>query len=236
MRHRLQPAGFNIGDFPPAVLRQSGEKTGSDRDGSGISEQRRVLAMDSKVRPRLFRPCLRRFYCEQTVKRGCGSARVAPIRKVCSIMRRMLLTGEEFRPIEHGLFERKLKAYEKTLEEMREERKSVCLRSPAPPSHPWQGGTGLASSEGDVSIRTCVAFKGNESEKNLLFVANFSGKLEVGVGPPGDRNGQHTERSRRLPGASSCGTPAWVGRFRLGASDRRPEHRRTTDGQKTGTE
>ena len=40
-------------------------------------------------------------------------------------MRRMLLTGEEFRWIEHGLFERKLKAYGKTLQEMREEKKSA---------------------------------------------------------------------------------------------------------------
>ena len=68
---------------------------------------------------------LRRFYCDLTEKRGCGRARVALIRKVCSIMRRMLLTGEEFRWIEHSLFERKLKAYDKTLEEMREEEKSA---------------------------------------------------------------------------------------------------------------
>jgi len=70
-------------------------------------------------------PYLRRFYCDLTEKRGCGRARVALIRKVCSIMRRMLLTGEEFRWIEHSLFERKLKAYDKTLEEMREEKKSA---------------------------------------------------------------------------------------------------------------
>jgi hypothetical protein len=40
-------------------------------------------------------------------------------------MRRMLLTREEFRWIEHQLFERKLKEYEKVLAEMKEERKSA---------------------------------------------------------------------------------------------------------------
>jgi transposase len=70
-------------------------------------------------------PYLRRFYCELTDKRGCGRARIALIRKVCSIMRRMLLTGEEFRWIEHRLFEKKLKEYEKVLSERREERKSA---------------------------------------------------------------------------------------------------------------
>jgi len=70
-------------------------------------------------------PYLRRFYCELTEKRGCGRARIALIRKVCSIMRRMLITGEEFRWIEHRLFDHKLKEYEKVLAEMREEKESA---------------------------------------------------------------------------------------------------------------
>jgi hypothetical protein len=37
----------------------------------------------------------------------------------------MLMTGEEFRWIEHRLFEKKLKEYEKVLSERREERKSA---------------------------------------------------------------------------------------------------------------
>jgi transposase len=70
-------------------------------------------------------PYLRKFYCDLTESRGCGRARIALIRKVCSIMRRMLLAGEEFRWIEHRLFEKKLKEYEKVLSERREERKSA---------------------------------------------------------------------------------------------------------------
>src|SRR4030042_4151450 len=55
------------------------------------------------------------------------------------------------------------------------------------------------------------------------------GKLIVGGGPPGAGNGQHAEPLRRLPGAGSCGAPAWVGSFRLEASDRRAGARRTTE-------
>lgn len=66
-----------------------------------------------------------RFYGELTDKRGCGRARIALTRKVCSIMSRMLMTSEEFRWIEHHLFEKKFKEYEKVLAEMREERKSA---------------------------------------------------------------------------------------------------------------
>jgi len=68
-------------------------------------------------------PYLRRFYCDLTEKRGCGRARIALIRKVCGIMRRMLLTGEEYRWIEHQVFERKMKVYNKMLTQVKEERK-----------------------------------------------------------------------------------------------------------------
>ena len=70
-------------------------------------------------------PYLRRFYRDLTEKRGCGRARIALIRKVCSIMRRMLLTGEEYRWIEHQVFERKMKEYNKMLTQIKEERKSA---------------------------------------------------------------------------------------------------------------
>jgi transposase len=70
-------------------------------------------------------PYLRRFYCDLTEKRGCGRARIALIRKVCSIMRRMLLTGEEYRWIEHQVFDRKMKEYKKMLTQIKEERKSA---------------------------------------------------------------------------------------------------------------
>jgi transposase len=104
-------------------VKESGGKSRSGHINRESRKLTRTILTQSIHHVSNSSPYLRRFYCDLTEKRGCGRARIALIRKVCSIMRRMLLTGEEFRWIEHGLFERKLKAYDKTLEEMREEEK-----------------------------------------------------------------------------------------------------------------
>jgi transposase len=104
------------------------ESGGKSRSGNINRESRkltRTILTQSIHHVSNSSPYLRRFYCELTEKRDCGTARVALIREVCGIMRRMLLTGEEFRWIDHRLFERKLRAYENTLEEMRGRRKSA---------------------------------------------------------------------------------------------------------------
>lgn len=67
----------------------------------------------------------RKFYVDLTEKRGAGRARVALIRKLCGVMRRMLLTGECYRWMEDGLFERKLRLYEKDLENIKMEKKAA---------------------------------------------------------------------------------------------------------------
>ena len=68
---------------------------------------------------------LRSYYCELTKIRGVGRARIALIRKTCGIMRRMLLTGKEFRWIERNLFEKKMKQYERGLKKIKQKRKSA---------------------------------------------------------------------------------------------------------------
>jgi len=68
---------------------------------------------------------LNNFYSDLTKKRGAGRARIALIRKICGIMRRMLLTGKEFRWVDKKLYEKKFKQYEKTLNQLKEERKSA---------------------------------------------------------------------------------------------------------------
>lgn len=68
-------------------------------------------------------PYFRKFYVDLTEKRGAGRARIALIRKLCGVMRRMLLTGECYRWMEDELFERKLRNYEKDLESIKMERK-----------------------------------------------------------------------------------------------------------------
>jgi transposase len=104
------------------------ESGGTSRSGHIIRESRkltRTILTQSIHHVSRSSPYLRKFYCDLTEKRGCGRARIALIRKVCSIMRRMLLTGEEYRWIEHQVFERKMKEYTKILTQIREERKSA---------------------------------------------------------------------------------------------------------------
>ena len=70
-------------------------------------------------------PYFRKFYVDLTEKRGAGKARIALIRKLCGVMRRMLLTGEYYRWMDNELFERKLKKYEKELEMIKREKKAA---------------------------------------------------------------------------------------------------------------
>jgi transposase len=65
---------------------------------------------------------LDRYYRELREKRGTGRARVAVIRRLCGMMRRMLLSGEQYRWMDRGLYEKKLRQYERVLKRMKEER------------------------------------------------------------------------------------------------------------------
>ena len=51
------------------------------------------------------------------------------ILRLCGIMRRMLLTGQEFGCVKKDLYERKLKSYEKTLEAGRRERQASRMKT-----------------------------------------------------------------------------------------------------------
>jgi len=44
------------------------------------------------------------------------------IRKLCGMMRRMLLSGEQYRWMDGPLFEKKLRQYERVLKRVKEER------------------------------------------------------------------------------------------------------------------
>lgn len=65
----------------------------------------------------------RHYYDELKIRRGAGRARIALIRKLCGVMRRMLLNGEEFRHTKADLFKRKLREYEKSIEKIKLEKK-----------------------------------------------------------------------------------------------------------------
>jgi transposase len=71
-------------------------------------------------------PYLRIYYSNLISRRGVGRARIALIRKICGMMRRMLLDQTEFRWVQSANFERKLKRYEcqmKKIKNAKEERK-----------------------------------------------------------------------------------------------------------------
>jgi transposase len=75
-------------------------------------------------------PYLRLYYSTLISRRGVGRARIAVIRKICGVMRRMLLDHEPFRWMQTNNFERKLKRYENQLQKIKknkeeEERKSA---------------------------------------------------------------------------------------------------------------
>jgi transposase len=65
---------------------------------------------------------LDRYYQELREKRGTGRARIAVIRKLCGMMMRMLLSGEQYRWMDQGLYEKKLKQYARVLKRGKEER------------------------------------------------------------------------------------------------------------------
>ena len=67
-------------------------------------------------------PSLDRYYQELREKRATGRARIAVIRKLCGMMRRMLLSGEQYRWMDQQLYGKKLRQYERVLKRAKEER------------------------------------------------------------------------------------------------------------------
>ena len=72
---------------------------------------------------------LDRCYREPPEKRGTGRARVVVIRKLCGMMRRMLLNGEQYRCMDRGLYQKKLRQHERMLKRMKEERTAAWRSS-----------------------------------------------------------------------------------------------------------
>jgi len=102
--------------------RSSGGKT---RDGH-INRQSRELVrtLFSQAVPHLVAssPTLGRFYQDLVARRGYGRARIAILRKVIGMMRRMLLSGTPYRGFEPALYEKKLRAYRRELRKAEKQR------------------------------------------------------------------------------------------------------------------
>ena len=61
---------------------------------------------------------LKDFYQDLKKRRGVGRARIAVLRKIFGIMRRMLLTGELYRSVNMDSYENKVIKYERSLEKL----------------------------------------------------------------------------------------------------------------------
>jgi transposase len=104
-------------------VRESGGKSKPGHINRASRSLTRTLLTQSVMHFADASPQLRRYYSELSARRGAGRARIALIRKVCGIMRRMLLDGEQFRGMKEDNFERKWKRYENQLKRIKKERK-----------------------------------------------------------------------------------------------------------------
>jgi len=68
-------------------------------------------------------PYLNSFYENVKGRRGAGRARIVLIRKLCGIVRIMLLSGEKFRTINIELYNKKVRQFDRTLIILEREKK-----------------------------------------------------------------------------------------------------------------
>ncbi len=106
-------------------VRSSGDKT---RSGA-INRASRHLARSlfTQVVPHLVdsSPSIAKFYRELAGRKGFGRARIAVLRKIFGVMRRMLLDGQRYRGIEEALYARKIRAYERELKKAEVEQEAA---------------------------------------------------------------------------------------------------------------
>ena len=106
-------------------VRSSGDKT---RTGH-INRKSRALARTifTQAIPHLVNssPLLQSFYRDLVNRKGFGRARVAVLRRVFGIMRRMLLSNTPYRWLESALYEKKLRDYERDLKKIDDQQEAA---------------------------------------------------------------------------------------------------------------
>jgi transposase len=105
--------------------RSSGGKT---RNGAITRASRHLpRTLFTQVVPHLANssPSMARFYLELAGRKGHGRARIALLRKIFSVMRRMLLEGEQYRGVEPTLYARKIRLYQNELKKMEAEQEAA---------------------------------------------------------------------------------------------------------------
>jgi transposase len=106
-------------------LKESGDSSHAGHINRASRKTTRTLLTQSLVQAMFASPSLNMYYENVKDRRGAGRARIALIRKLCGVMRRMLLTGEQFRGIDIELYNKKVRQFDRTIKKMDQEKKSA---------------------------------------------------------------------------------------------------------------
>ena len=106
-------------------LKESGDRSIVGHINRASRKTTRTLLTQCLVQAMFASPYLTGYYENIKYRRGVGRARIALIRKLCCIMRRMLLTGEQFGTVDINLYTKKVRQFEKILVNLEQEKKSA---------------------------------------------------------------------------------------------------------------
>ncbi len=104
-------------------LKESGDMSRAGHINRASRKTTRTLFTQSLIQVMFASPYLNSYYENVKGRRGAGRGRIALIRKLCIIMRRMLLTEEKFRDIKLDLYNKKVRQFDLTLKIVEEEKK-----------------------------------------------------------------------------------------------------------------
>ncbi len=103
-------------------LKESGDSSKSGHINRASRKTTRTILTQSLVQAMYASPYLNNYYESIKERRGSGRARNALIRKLCGIMRKMILTGEVFNSVNNILYEKKKRQFDRTIRNMEKER------------------------------------------------------------------------------------------------------------------
>jgi len=106
-------------------LKESGDMSRAGHINRASRKTTRTLLTQSLVQAMFASPYLHSYYENVKGRRGAGRGRIALIRKLCGVMRRMLLTGEQFREVDNDLYNKKVRQFDRTIKIMDQEKKSA---------------------------------------------------------------------------------------------------------------
>jgi transposase len=104
-------------------IKSSGNRSSSGHINRASRKLTRTILTQSLIHAMDASPRFRSFYDSTKYRRGVGRARIALIRKICSVMRRMLLNNELYNNIQEDLYNKKLHQFETKLNKLDQEKK-----------------------------------------------------------------------------------------------------------------